>query len=160
MKYLLAILFLSFLPTKYNLQLEDEETYCNARFDFCWTYPERVFHKDNCTANADGITLMNYDSTLAVYAYGAHNPTNQAIDEIYEFYTEPILDNQDSSIVNIRRDFSEDKFEIWVEQLDRFYYRTVVMRDDHYVSLVIDSDISHKDLIDDLIFPFDFGDDL
>jgi len=67
-----------------NSPKSESGNYCNARFDFCISYPSDLFVKKEVSDNGDGIELSGLDGEVKLSVSGVKNVLDQDLEGVYE----------------------------------------------------------------------------
>lgn len=152
MKNLVNILFLlscMAISTAFAPQTVETERYCNARFNYCISYPSNTFNKPESSANGDGFQATSKNGELFMSVAGSFNVMDWTLEDIYYFNFEDF--KQSETTANNLESVFEDDFSINVFETETQYifFKTMLM-DDKYVTITISAPLSQRDNVEAL----------
>jgi hypothetical protein len=129
----------------------DDGNYCNARYDFCVSFPSELFTKKLTSDNDDGIRLTSTDGKVCVEASGAYNVGNWSITDLYDFTFQDITADHPDVVKYVDYKIGKNAYEATFQYANELhYYKSVLHRNNTYITLMIAVPLGMEGLLDNL----------
>lgn len=115
------------------------EKYCNSSYGFCVEYPDALLNQKYVSENNDGVALLSSDGNFQLRAYGYFNVMGWSVNEEYQDFLEVVRsNNNNTTIKELERNFSEDHFEVLLLVGTRLHYEKTVLNGNRFISMTLE----------------------
>ena len=146
-----AISFSSYDQEPSPAAAREDGKYCNARFDFCVQYPSLLLTEKKVSDNDDGIRLTSTDGKVCAEVSGAYNVGNWSLTDIYDFSFQDITADHPEEVKYISYTIGKTSYDaVFQYGNELHYYKTVLHRDNSFVTLMIAVPMNMQELLNSL----------
>jgi hypothetical protein len=114
------------------------ETYCNPRFGYCFTYDAAVFNTIPEGINADGITITDPTGLITLESYGSFNPYKLDVATLLEQNLGYLLRNTPAKVRDITQYKSDNAYYVRIETDDAFIKQEMVLYPFYFKVLTVE----------------------
>ena len=151
---ILFILPLAFGSSTYEASISasrNNGNYCNARYDFCVSFPEELFTKKVTSDNDDGIRLTSTDGKVCVEVSGAHNVGNWSITDLYDFTVQDITADHPDIVRYVDYKIGRNSYETTFQYANELhYYKSMLHHNNTYITMMIAVPLGMESLLNKL----------
>ncbi len=123
-----------------------EGRYCNSRFEFCVSYPEKLLPGQKVSDNDDGVILSTADRLTEVSIGGSFNVLQWSPKELYQFNLESLHGGK--PVKEISSEFGDDFYESYFLADDGMsYYHRAIFIKHYYILLIIKAPVNQPEMM-------------
>lgn len=135
MKYALMLLVLFCAANASAQKAVKNDSYCNARFEYCISYPAGILIPQPEADNGDGRKFFSEDKRVEMLVYGIENALDQTLAEVYEEESENIPAEGRAVTYKLKKN---NWFVVSGIKSGRVFYRKTIFRNDQFLTFSIE----------------------
>jgi hypothetical protein len=143
MKYALMLLVLSCCTIAAAQKTITYDSYCNARFEYCVSYPTGILIPEPVAGNGDGRRFWTKDQEVKMMVYGRNNALDQKLAELYAMESTDKAEHAVSYKLKKKSWFVVSGIEN-----DKVFYQKTILRNDQFLTFRIEYPRNQRKLFD------------
>ncbi len=134
---LLKLLFLFNITPVDTTPVITDETYCNARFEYCVDYKDHFFDAIERSDNGDGVLLFNTDSKIRMIVSGTYNVMDYSASDLVDDYLNNLRKETGRNVQFLNEEETDHGKRALYKTTKAFHYVQYVISENAYASTVL-----------------------